>query len=264
MTSDKFYTKEDVVERLCSKTKEIIGNTKLDLIIEPSAGDGAFLNSLKTISSTCDYLAFDIFPENPCVVKQDWLKWEETELVKNKLIIGNPPFGKNASLAVKFFNKAASHRPLYIAFVLPRTFMKQRFWRRLDKNYVIAWQEECPKNSFYYGEEVFDVPCAMQIWKEGKRKDCLPDNLLLFQQVSPSEATCFIRRAGGRAGQIVESFTPSSTYAVKCSYETMERLMEYQSEICKQASLTAGVRSISLFEIEDILLGRGGTDEISV
>jgi hypothetical protein len=59
-TIDKFYTSIEVV-KLCMDnfTKHIIVSES-DLIIEPSAGNGAWIDELKKLSAKC--LFYDIMP----------------------------------------------------------------------------------------------------------------------------------------------------------------------------------------------------------
>lgn len=256
LNNDKFYTHPLVVKTLVHQLRVFCVGREITHVIEPSAGDGAFLQEISYSFPASNKVYLDILPEDVRITRMDWFDWRLGETVENSVVIGNPPFGKNSSLAVKFFNKAATHSPIFIAFVLPKTFMKRRFWTKLDQRYSLLWQEECGKNSFTMDGKIHDVPCVMQIWGQKTREDRLPTVLELFKEVEPSVATCFIRRAGGKAGRIVDSYTPSSTYSVQCSNETNIRLAEMKDEIKEQASKTVGVRSITLLEIEDILLRR--------
>lgn len=255
MSLDKFYTKTGVAERLVTITKNLLED-EVDYVIEPSAGDGSFIGAINTTFPLAEGVFIDILPEHSDVTQCDWFKWNVGEVFENSLIIGNPPFGKNASLAVRFFNKAALHKPRLIAFILPRTFQKKRFCaKHLDNAYSLLVEEVCEKNSFVVNGESYNVPCVMQVWGRRTRKDTFHINPILFEEVAEDEATLFIRRAGGRAGEIVEKYTQSSTYAVKCSDETRKLLESRKQQIKEQSCKTVGVRSITLLEIEDILLG---------
>ena len=118
---DKFYTKPVVAERLFCLVKEYTTNPQT--FLEPSAGNGVFLGLLTSLSD--NVIAFDISPDASGITQADFLS---QDVGKVDVVIGNPPFGKNSSLAVKFFNKCAEWQPEVIAFVLPRTFKKPRFW----------------------------------------------------------------------------------------------------------------------------------------
>lgn len=216
-------------------------------MVEPSAGAGAFILPIKSRWDSCQFL--DILAEHPDVQTGNFL---DTIFPSKSAFVGNPPFGKNSSLAVKFFNHAASFDPVAICMIHPKTFMKPRFWSRLNQNYALGHQYELPKNSFNFCGKSYDVPCVAQIWVQGVRPT-LPSTLSLFDS---SLEPILIRRAGSSAGKIVDSFTPSSTYLTGCSSETRQKLIENYPTIKRLASMTAGVRSITLLEIEDILLTR--------
>lgn len=245
---DKFYTKKEVVELALSMV-EILPT---DLVVEPSCGDGAFVKALQVVGCRVD--AYDILPECPEGIKQDFLTLQPYNC---DVVVGNPPLGKNSSLAVEFFNHCAEFGPRNILFVLPKTFKKPRFWKRLSNKYVLDKQQDCPKNSFLVEGDEKDVPCVIQLWKREDRKDWLPSGLSLFKEVvHGTEGSFFIRRAGGKAGTIVDNYTPSSTYCVTTDVYTRQQLEKYKVKINSFAGNTAGVKSITLLEIEDILLWR--------
>lgn len=248
---DKFYTKDSVSQEFCQMVYELVGN-QIDMVIEPSAGGGSFIPSIKKYWQDSETIFLDIEPEHPDVTRIDFLDYRGVQ--QNAIVIGNPPFGKNSSLAVKFFNHSAALNVEWICLILPRTFMKPRFWNRLSMNYTLIKQEILDKNSFTLDGKTWDVPCVAQIWKREPRECNLPKELSLFWDIGTGDT--FIRRAGGRAGQIVESYTESSTYRVNCSEQTKSDIIRLHPEITKLASMTAGVRSITLLEVEDVLLGR--------
>ena len=245
---DKFYTKTVVAERLFCLVKEYTTNPQT--FLEPSAGSGVFLDILKR--SHNDVVAFDISPDVSGITQADFLL---QEVGKVDVVIGNPPFGKNSSLAVKFFNKCAEWQPEVIAFVLPRTFKKPRFWERLDDRYSLDYSEDCPKDSFLANGITYDVPCCLQVWMREPRTLNLPKNIMLLTEtdVSPS---IFVRRVGGRAGRLVEEYTKSSTYQLAYSDEIVELLDNFSDRFNEFAGNTSGVKSITLHEMEDIIYGR--------
>jgi len=108
---DKYYTPTDTAKYCIDKVYEVIGKNNITDIIEPSAGDGAF--SLQI--TNCK--AYDISPEHESIEEQDYLELN-TKYEKNRLVIGNPPFGDRMSLAQKFFKKSVNIGD-YIAFILP-------------------------------------------------------------------------------------------------------------------------------------------------
>jgi len=50
-TIDKYYTKDTVVESCLNFVKQFIQIDINDLIIEPSAGNGAFISGIKSLSN---------------------------------------------------------------------------------------------------------------------------------------------------------------------------------------------------------------------
>ena len=108
---DKYYTPLETAKYCIDKTFEIIGRENITEIIEPSAGAGSFSLQIENC------IAYDIKPEHPSIIEQDYLKLE-LEYKKGRLIIGNPPFGRCLNLALKFYKKSIKECD-YISFILP-------------------------------------------------------------------------------------------------------------------------------------------------
>lgn len=107
---DKYYTPVETAKYCIDKTFEIIGRENITEIIEPSAGAGSFSLQIENC------IAYDIKPEHPSIIEQDYLKLE-LEYKKGRLIIGNPPFGTN-TLLQSFYKKSIKECD-YISFILP-------------------------------------------------------------------------------------------------------------------------------------------------
>ena len=95
--NDKYYTPIELAKYCIDKTYEIIGRENILEVIEPSAGNGSF-------SSQLDCMAYDIKPEHENIIKQDYLTLE-LPYKQNRLIIGNPPYGRCLSLAQKILQE---------------------------------------------------------------------------------------------------------------------------------------------------------------
>lgn len=109
--NDKYYTPIDLASKCIKKVNELIPN--ISSYIEPSAGNGSF-SLLLPIEKT---IAYDIEPEHHTIIKQDYLELE-IPYQKDRLVIGNPPFGEKLLLAQRFFKKSIEIAD-YIAFILP-------------------------------------------------------------------------------------------------------------------------------------------------
>ena len=115
--------------------KKYINISKDDLIIEPSAGNGSFIESIKKITN--NYKFYDLEPENKEIIKQDFLNFNFSDVkqeYKNIHIIGNPPFGRQASLAIKFIKKCCLFSKS-ISFILPKSFKKDSMKKHFSNNF---------------------------------------------------------------------------------------------------------------------------------
>ena len=108
-TIDKYYTKDIVVELCLNLVKKYIQINPDELIIEPSAGNGSFITGIKSITSNFKF--YDLEPDNDEILKQDYLLYDYNiikETFSKIHIIGNPPFGRQSSLAIKFIKKSCN------------------------------------------------------------------------------------------------------------------------------------------------------------
>ena len=83
---------------------------------------------------TKHYIFYDIEPENHEIIKQDYLLYDDYHEIKkmyNKIhVVGNPPFGRQSSLVIKFIKKSCEFSES-ISFILPRSFKKDSLKRGL-------------------------------------------------------------------------------------------------------------------------------------
>jgi hypothetical protein len=114
---DKYYTPDYLVQHTINKAIEIIGKENITDIVEPSAGDGAFIEELKKAFPDIPQHYYDLHPEHPEVKKYDYKKLL-LSYKKGRMTIGNPPFGTSSSLWKAFCKKAASNSD-YIVYISP-------------------------------------------------------------------------------------------------------------------------------------------------
>ena len=166
---DQFYTNEDVV-RECLK---LVRLEDYDVIVEPSAGSGAFFVHLPPAKR----VGVDLEPACEGVIEQDYFKFVDIAAAckmfpvegKTYLVVGNPPFGKNSSLARKFFNASALFADT-IAFVLPRTFRKPSTLNQLNKYFHLTQEVSLGTDAFHLPDgTTHDVPCVFQVWERYSR-----------------------------------------------------------------------------------------------
>lgn len=115
--NDKYYTPPDLANYCWDKVLEIIGEENISEVIEPSVGNGAFLNHPTQIV----HFAYDIEPECTSditkIFKADYLT-SDIKYLYGRLVLGNPPYGEHMNMAQKFFKKSIQIAD-YIAFILP-------------------------------------------------------------------------------------------------------------------------------------------------
>ncbi len=201
---DKYYTKTDVVKDCIELLKKHISIANDDLIIEPSAGNGAFITGIKELGTKFKF--FDIEPEHLEIEKKDYLDLVfDFKKDYNKIhVIGNPPFGRQSSLAIKFIKKSAEFADT-IAFILPKSFKKDSMQKHFPLEYHLISQEDLPQKSFLVNDLEFDVPCIFQIWVKKDTPRKLPDVVAAegFEFVKKNESPDIsFRRVGVNAGNI--------------------------------------------------------------
>ena len=113
---DKYYSPQSLADYCTQKAIEVIGIENITELVESSAGQGVFLNSFEKFLPNIPYKAYDIEPEDDRIVKQDYLELE-MGYKKGRVVIGNPPFGKN-TLILQFLSKDVNICD-YIAYILP-------------------------------------------------------------------------------------------------------------------------------------------------
>lgn len=159
---DKFYTDPSIIQNLINH----LSLDTYDLIIEPSAGNGAFLSYLP-IEKT---IALDIEPEidnnqQIIIFKQDWFNYQISNHYDNILLVGNPPFGERNNLSRQFIIHALQFKNVQtIAFILPNVSKKHTNQKIFPENWRLAKIIDLPDNSFLLNNEPYHVPCSFFIW----------------------------------------------------------------------------------------------------
>ena len=156
---DKFYTKTELVQKLIS----YIDFSNFDLVVDPCCGDGAFYSQINHTNK----IGIDILPHLDGVLTHDYLTWDHSVVSSRRdkvIVISNPPFGRQGSLAMSFIKKSSQFSET-IAFILPLSFAKPSLKNKKLKNFYYTGQLKVPgpgvPPSIISGEVV-----ANQIMKE--------------------------------------------------------------------------------------------------
>lgn len=245
---DKFYTKDSVVDECLSYLRL----DEYDCIIEPSAGNGAFSNKIKSVQ------AFDLLPENENIQQADWFKLDKQQFSKfnNILVVGNPPFGTSGNLAHAFMVESMKFADT-VAFILPKGFKKESMKNRIPLNFELEQEIDLPKNSFTLEGTDYGVPCVFHIWQKSDKirtKTTYKTTTELFKFVKKSDADFRVQRVGGKAGTASFDLEASeaSNYFVKRTTDkyTDEELVNFINNISfPSIDHTTGPRSLPKGEL---------------
>ena len=256
--SDKYYTLPHVVIDCIKLIKDYIDIQDNDLCIEPSAGNGAFIQGIKSLFK--NYMFYDLEPENNEIIKQDYLQSDYNSIIKNtnynKIhIVGNPPFGRQSSLAIKFIKKSCEYCDS-ISFILPKSFKKDSLKNKFPLNFHLEYEYDLPDNSFIIDNKIHNVPCVFQIWKKNKtnriiNKKLEPFNFIFVKKTDNPDIS--FRRVGVNAGLIdkeIENKSIQSHYFIKFTNEkSIEENINKLSLINYDTNNTVGPKSISKQEL---------------
>ena len=254
-TKDRYYTDPDEAKRFVDMVDRRYGMENFSLCIEPSAGSGSFSQHLPSDNS----VFYDISPAIDGIIEQDYFTVSYDP--DNILVIGNPPFGRVSSTAIRFFNHSANFAEV-IAFIIPQTFHRVSVQNKLDLNFRMVYNEDI--DGCIFTPEML-AKCSFQIWErfqEPRQKIVLktihPDwNFLSLgsedenkQPTTPENPSFAIGAYGVKVGRIVESgfdkLRPKSWHWIRTDYkdELIERFsgLDYSiaEKTVRQPSLGRG------------------------
>lgn len=276
---DKFYTLPSFSKKCIDKVFEYYDITDFDLIIEPSAGNGSFLNHLEQMNSSVPTvedrqqvlkavkkIGLDILPEHPNILQYDFFDYQPPVEAKKILVIGNPPFGKVSSIAVRFFNHAANWASV-IAFIIPRTFRRPSIQNKLQSQFHLLYDMDVPQNPCCFTPKMM-VKCCFQIWEKRSELRLIielpkvhPDwTFLSFgpndeknQPTPPIHADFAIRAYGGKIGEIQEHdlmlLRPKSWHWIKSNIDTQELISRFRQLDYSNSTNTARQNSMGRGEL---------------
>lgn len=158
---DQFYTHENVAKFCIDLIINSVPDASTYLWVEPSAGNGSFLHN---IPNSFEKIGLDLEPKAHTILKQDYLTWIPPPN-KTIIVFGNPPFGRQSSLAKAFIVKSCKFAKI-IAFILPKSFIKPSMYNAFDLKFHLLHSVELEKNSFIINGANYDVPCVFQIWNK--------------------------------------------------------------------------------------------------
>lgn len=267
---DKYYTK-DYIAKMCIE----LVNSKLDikknpgLIIEPSAGNGVFFQHVQNILKL-PIKMYDIKPEHNNIIFQDYLCLPVEEIVNemknHKMesihVVGNPPFGRQSTLAIKFIKKSCQFADS-VSFILPKSFKKDSMQKAFPLDFHLIYQTDLEENSFLVNDRDHNSPCIFQIWKRlttNRQPPIIydPDGYSFVKNVK--EANASVRRVGVYAGNVsrdTENKSDQSHYFIVFHPELTDlydisHIVESLNNITYEFNNTVGPKSLSKNELTNM------------
>ena len=259
---DQFYTIPVIAERCIQHVGDRYRWLDWGLVVEPSAGNGSFLTQIPTKKR----IGMDLSPQHPDIIRHDFFQYTPPQTDDPILVIGNPPFGRNCSLAIRFFQHASQWSNV-IAFIVPRTFRRISIHNKLNRSFHLIWDEDIPSEPCSF-DPPMAAKCCFQIWE--RRFHARPYIILptihphwefvglgpadeTGQPTPPIGADFAIRAYGGACGEIVEmgleNLCPKSWHWIAARIDRTVLLNRFQSLNYTVSQDTARQNSIGKGEL---------------
>jgi hypothetical protein len=262
---DQFYTSPTVASSCIALILQHVPHATECTWVEPSAGNGAFLHNVPPCIT--NKIGIDLDPQSPDILKHDYLKWSpdaDATMTPHILVFGNPPFGRQSSLAKAFIAKSCAFADA-IAFILPKSFTKPSMFNAFDLKFHCVHSCELPANSFVLNGAPYDVPCVFQIWQKKTVNRTVETAVqpIGFKYVKMDGAIAYdvaFRRVGGHAGKCfvndgTTKYNAQSHHFLKFDDACVPFMGDIIEKINAHTfpSNTVGPRSLSKSEINEVL-----------
>ena len=205
---EQYYTPRELASVLVTKVKQLVPDFSSRTVVEPAGGTGAFVEAAK-VAGAKKVFSVDIEPKHGDVNKADYLS-TNLKLV-DAVTISNPPFGRNNSLSIPFFNRAADTSE-FIAFIVPRSWRKWSVINRLDRRFHLIHDEDL---SIDYVDDTHtlisqrnNLKTCFQIWqrRDELREIVKVEDRGFVTKVKPEEADIALTVFGFSCGKVNEEF----------------------------------------------------------
>jgi hypothetical protein len=212
---EQFYTPTSLALTLVENVEAVLGSLQGKSVLEPAGGTGSFVEAAFAKGAK-EVISFDIEPLHEKVILGSFLEQELTQ--RNLITISNPPFGRNNSLSIPFFNHAARVSDA-ICFIVPRSWRKWSVTNRLDLNFELVSDQDIDIDYVdSSGELISDksrLATCFQVWKKTAtpRVAIKITDMGVIEKVSPELADVSMTIFGYGCGNIKEDFerVPNTT-----------------------------------------------------
>ena len=211
---EQFYTPLELAHTLVEYVEQILGPLQGKKVLEPAGGTGSFVEA--ALARGAQVISFDIEPLHPAVDQGSFLEQELSH--ENLITISNPPFGRNNSLSIPFFNHAATSSDA-ICFIVPRSWRKWSVTNRLDLNFELLSDQDLDIDYMdSSGDLISDksrLATCFQIWKRTSvaRVPVKIKDMGVVEKVSPQQADISLTVFGYGCGTVKQQFdrVPNTT-----------------------------------------------------
>ena len=185
--------------------------------------------------------------------------------MKFDIIIGNPPYGVAANMAIKFVNKSCELSD-DVRMVLPASFQRDSVTNKINLGFELAQDIRLPDDTF---------PRSITTVRQQWVKTDTPREKVVMHRTHPDfefikydrreEATLFIGGAGaGPSGKVKDKdfmhYAPGHHYVI-CDEETKQRLLALQPRFIQESRVCGCLPGISKHGIIKVYLETYGKDQ---
>jgi predicted RNA methylase len=255
---EQYYTPPELADSIMARVMLNVDDDSPRTFLEPAGGTGNFVEAAKKYGFR-NTISFDIEPKHKDVAPGDFL-YQNLDLT-GAVCITNPPFGRNNSLSIPFFNKAAQHSEI-IAFIVPRSWRKWSVLNRLDLAFELIddWDLSIDyvddQGNFTHGAG--NLRTCVQVWK---RKEGFTRNLVkvedfgFVEKTSPEEADVSFTLFGYGCGTVKTEFdrkrNSTQTFFRLLRPDTLKALQSV--DFSKFYRHTSYIEALSMVEINYLL-----------
>jgi predicted RNA methylase len=254
---EQFYTPPEVADQVMRNVKKRIGPLSGRILLEPAGGTGAFIDAAKAHGLT-KVVSFDIEPHHKKIELGDFLDQEINH--SGLLTITNPPFGRNNSLSIPFFNKAAEVSDL-IVFIVPRSWRKWSVQNRLNQYFHLVRDDDLTINYVdVNGQDAHAkdrLRTCVQYWerKSKLRPIVKVKDMGIIERSTPELADAAMTLFGYNCGKLTTDFERrkvTTQMYLKFKHPKAKKAIE-NSDFSKFFMNTAYTEALSLPEINYVL-----------
>jgi predicted RNA methylase len=254
---EQYYTPKSLASELVTQIEEVLGPLSGKTVLEPAGGTGAFIEAVIE-QGVKGVISFDVEPLHKAVTEGSFL--DQVISQQNLITISNPPFGRNNSLSIPFFNHAANVSDA-ICFIVPRSWRKWSVTNRLDLRFELVSDVDIDIDYVDARGEALSnkslLATCFQIWKktEKLRQIVKVTDKKIVEKVSPEHADVSLTIFGYGCGKVKTNFERvANTTQMFLKLHHPEALAALESvDYSKFFKNTAYTEALSLQEINYLL-----------